>query len=280
MKVLTIPIAEIVVGERMREADFNQIEELEKSISELGLIHPITVGVKTEDGYPLVAGLHRLVAYKKLGRTEIEASVIDVPSLQRQLVEIDENLAGPILTSAQRSAFTARRKAIYEELHPETRAGVYKGNRYTGSLVGDAGDGHYRSFTEDTAAKTGVSRRTVERDARRGANIAPDVLQVVEGTYFDQGRRLDALARLPPDEQREIARLVEQGDNDEAVAMLFPEIQNMQRSRRDYRDLVMAWNRANEEAREKFVESKARELEKAVRPKAKPPLSIVRSSDD
>lgn len=275
MKVITIPIAEIVIGERLREVSIDQYEDLAKSIAELGLINPITVGEKTEDGYPLVAGLHRLVAHKKLGRTEIEASVIDVPSLQRQLVEIDENIVASALTSQERRRFLYRRKELYEELHPETRADAFKGNQHTGKVVSDA-----VSFATDTANKTGLSRRTIERDLRRAAAILPEVLQAVEGTYFDTGKRLDALARMPPDEQREIARLVEQGENDEAVVMLFPEMQNMTDARAGYRDLVMAWNRANEEAREKFVESKARELEKAVRPKAKPPLSIVRSSDD
>lgn len=278
MKVITIPTAKIVVGPRLRAADYDKLEGLEQSIAKSGLINPITVGPETEDGYPLIAGLHRLMACKRLGLAEIDVSVIEGPELELQLIEVDENLVRVSLTAAQRGTFTQRRKEIYEMLHPETKHG---GDRRSPEFSNPHGaDLRAKSFTEDTAEKTGVSRATVERNARRGANIPPDVLEVVQGTYFDQGRHLDALARLPPDEQREIARLVEQGDNDEAMGALIPELQVMRRGRSDYRDLVMAWNKANTEAREQFVEKKARELEKAVRPKAKPALSIVRNTED
>lgn len=278
MKVIAIPISRIVIGDRLRTTNYDDLEELEQSIAEHGLINPITVGEETEAGYPLVAGLHRLMACKRLGLVEIDASVIEGPELELQLIEVDENLVRVSLTAAQRGTFTQRRKEIYEMLHPETKHG---GDRRSPEFSSArAADLRAKSFTEDTAEKTGVSRATVERNARRGANIAPDVLEAVQGTYLDTGRNLDALARLPPDDQREIARLVEQGEYDEAKATLIPELTNIQRGRSDYRDLVMAWNKANAEAREQFVEKKARELEKAVRPKATPPLSIVRNAED
>jgi ParB family chromosome partitioning protein len=55
-----------------------------------------------------------------------------------------------------------RRKAIYEELHPETKAEAFKGNQHTGVVSDNL------SFTSATSDATGKDRRTVERAAARG----------------------------------------------------------------------------------------------------------------
>jgi hypothetical protein len=85
-------------------------------------------------------------------------------------------------------ACSRRRKAIYEELHPETRADSFKGNRHTGSLASDN-----LSFAESTADATGKDRRSVERAAARGEALGED-LHSVAGTSLDKGVELDALA--------------------------------------------------------------------------------------
>lgn len=65
-----------------------------------------------------------------------------------------------------RAEQTARRKAIYEELHPETRHGA----------VGRAGKSgqDVHSFADATAAATGKDARTVRRDAERGEKVSPE----------------------------------------------------------------------------------------------------------
>jgi len=50
----------------------------------------------------------------RLGLVEIEANIVELPELKRQLAECDENLAGPTLSKAERALFTQRRKEIYE----------------------------------------------------------------------------------------------------------------------------------------------------------------------
>lgn len=79
---------------------------------------------------------------------------------------IDENLIRAELSPALRAGQTARRKAIYEELHPETRNGI---NQHS-SLRQD-GEPSAR-FTVETAEATGRSERAVQRDAERGASIS------------------------------------------------------------------------------------------------------------
>jgi ParB family transcriptional regulator, chromosome partitioning protein len=55
----------------------------------------------------------------------------------------------------------ARRKAIYESMHPETKLGA---NQHEGR-VRQNGEPTTERFTKDTADKTGMSERTVKRAA-------------------------------------------------------------------------------------------------------------------
>ena len=78
----------------------------------------------------------------------------------------------PTLTPSERALFTQRRKEAYEALHPETKAHVAQavgmnraiGNNVTANLA--------PTFTADTAARTGQSERSVQRDATRGGNAS------------------------------------------------------------------------------------------------------------
>jgi hypothetical protein len=68
-----------------------------------------------------------------------------------------------------RSAAIFRRKAIYEELHPETKAGANIGPERQFVATGTP------SFTSSTADATGKDRRTVERAAARGEALGDDL---------------------------------------------------------------------------------------------------------
>jgi uncharacterized ParB-like nuclease family protein len=208
----TIKIKDISVGHRSRQADAAQVDALAASVAEVGLLNPITVypcsimrdGISVH-GYGLVAGLHRLEACKRLGWVEIEANVVELSDLHRQLAECDENLCWPKLSPTVRALFTRRRKEIYEQLHPETRHGE---NQHTRSRrLGDSPDAE--RFTADTSARTGRSERDVQRDATRGEKIDGAVLSQITGTDMDKGIVLDELAQTPKEQQeakvREIA---------------------------------------------------------------------------
>jgi len=57
-----------------------------------------------------------------LGWEEIDAIVGDFDDLDAELVMIDENLCRADLSAADRARYTARRRAIHLENHPETEA--------------------------------------------------------------------------------------------------------------------------------------------------------------
>lgn len=225
-----IPVDMIENGQRLRDISEAQIASLINSIADVGLLNPITVyprqlyrgGVQV-DGYGLIAGLHRKTAYERLGLAEIEANILDLPDLERQIAECDENLCAPQLSPADRAMFTKRRKEAYEALHPETRHG---GDRKSDQVANSA----TRSFAEDQAEKTGAAPRTVRLDAERGEKVCDEALNLVRGTRFDTGAYLDRLKSLTPEEQ---VRAVK-----EDVAVLkrptqIPSLQNMQRIKLD-----------------------------------------------
>ena len=154
--ILRIPISDIIINPGRRGIRPEQVKKLADSIAVVGLLNPITL----DQADTLIAGLHRLEAAKLLGWTEIEYTVSGVEGLEAELAEIDENVVRTDLSTVAGSDLLLRRKEIYEQLHPETRQG--KRNRQTvkneeTSLL------TAKPFSQDTAEKLGVSRRTVEK---------------------------------------------------------------------------------------------------------------------
>jgi len=199
-----IPIDMIETGTRLRGADAEQVTRIAASVAEVGLLSPVTVyqrqvvraGIAVS-GWGLVSGLHRLEACRSLGHVEIEANVVTLGELDRQIAECDENLCGARLSPSERAMFTHRRKDAYEAKHPAVRHG---GDRRASRQLGDLNAAD--RFTADTAAKTGRSERAIQRDATRGERVAEDVLAALAGTAEDTGATLDELVAVPRAEQQ------------------------------------------------------------------------------
>lgn len=211
---MLIAIDMIEIGTRVRGADPEQVAAIAASVAEVGLLSPITVYERqvvragiAEAGWGIVAGLHRLEACRSLGLVDIEANVVSLGELDRQIAECDENLCGTKLSPAQRAMFTQRRKDAYEAKHPETRNGANQHTRVSQLEKPSP------AFVQDTATKTGQGRSTVARDASRGERITDDVLDDVAGTELDKGVWLDEIAQAPRDAQadkvQEIKRRIE-----------------------------------------------------------------------
>ncbi len=123
------------------------------------------------------------------------------------LIEIDENLIREDLSPAARALHIARRKDIYERLHPETKHGATPGKRGGGKCTKDA---NLAPFAIDTAKRTKRSTRDVQRDAARAKAIR-QIAEVVN-TSLDKGEELDALATLPPEKQAQIIARAKAGE--------------------------------------------------------------------
>lgn len=195
-----LAIESIVRRADARALDETNISGLVDSISAVGLINPIRVRANG-DGFEVVAGSHRFEAAKRLGLVEITCLVVDDDDLHAELAMIDENLCRAELSPSDRARQTARRKAIYEALHPETRNGVIGATaRHAPANLADA------SFTADTAASTGKSERAIQRDAERGEKVIDEVLTLIRGTKLDTGTYLDKLKKLDPNDQVSAAK--------------------------------------------------------------------------
>ena len=206
MKSLEVPIAKVKVAPNRRTPAPDKVKALADSIREIGLQHPIGV----TKGFRLIHGRNRLEAYRMLGRPKIPAVVHDLDDLHAELAEIDENIARSPLTAMEQIKALARRKEIYEALHPDTKTGSK-----TASVDGGkkARSPATASFAEDTAEKTGTSPRTVQRDVAIGQAIPDEIAELIKDTPIaDNKRELKKLARLEPEEQKVVAQMLAEGD--------------------------------------------------------------------
>ncbi len=203
------------VGERLRSLDPEKVAALAESIDAIGLQQPISVWSPDDDTLDLVAGLHRLEAFKKLRRElpdeadlrwdEIPCVFVDMDDLDRQLWEVDENLIRADLTDLERAQHTAKRAAVVKQraqLTPKSGDNSKRGPKDKGQV----------KFVDDTAKATGRSKASVYKDKARGERIAEDVQKEIAGTDIeDSGVQLDALAAASHDNQRKAVEAVVSG---------------------------------------------------------------------
>ena len=196
---MLVKISDIKIKPGRRDAKPKAVEELARSIQAVGLLNPIIV---TGDN-TLIAGLHRLEAAKLLGWTKIECTVSSMDGLQAELAEIDENFVRTNLSHRELGDLLLHRKELYEALHPETRQGQRNGQTAKNGKLPllDA-----KPFSEDTADKLGVSKRTVERLVQTAANLTPEAKRIIHDAdeKITKGAALK-ISRLPPDQQEEAA---------------------------------------------------------------------------
>ncbi len=202
---MRIQISEIKINAGRREASPESVKELAQSISAVGLINPVTISQE----HILIAGLHRLEAVRLLGWTEIECTVSSLEGLQAELAEIDENFIRSDLSGLEYGDLLLRRQAVYETLHPETKAGIAQAagmNRAVGNNVADKMSATSKSFVDDTAEKLGVDPRTVRRELQTAKNLTPEAKKIIRDADIKITKK-DALklSRLTPEQQKEAA---------------------------------------------------------------------------
>lgn len=201
--VRMIEVALVGVGKRRRKLSLPDVKKLASSISDVGLVNPVTVRV-VGDGYELVAGRHRLEAARDLGWRTIPAIVVDLDDVDRALLELDENLVRNELTTLVRAEHVSERKKIYLLKYPQTKRGTAGGKASRGATSETV------SFVQDTAVKTGRTVRSVQQDVQIGEGIPEDVRDVLhQSAIADATTDLMALARLPEEVQREIVETVD-----------------------------------------------------------------------
>jgi uncharacterized ParB-like nuclease family protein len=195
-EVVGLPVDEIRRRPDARSLNDAVVADLADSIEKVGLISPIRVR-RVGTHYELVAGSHRYTACDSLGFRTIPCIVVEADDLHAELAMIDENLCRAELLPVDRAKQTARRKAIYEALHPETKHGQNLENIPSGQFVHTGKP----SFAAETAKTTGRDERSVRRDAERGEKVADEAVDLIRGTRLDRGAYLDRIKHLPTQEQ-------------------------------------------------------------------------------
>ena len=164
MKVISIDIADIEIGERHRALSDDAVSRLAASMKDIGLCQPISIRIVDEmivdgrltSGVPLlVAGRHRLAAAKSLGWAAIDCVEIADDAVEAELWEIAENLHRLDLTKDQRDEHIRR----YDELLSKRKVVLQDAKQPKSSPQG----GRPVSNATKIAQETGLSYATVHR---------------------------------------------------------------------------------------------------------------------
>lgn len=170
-----LAIDQILVPARRREISSEGVEALAKSISEIGLLTPITITYLANSADncsilspTLVAGAHRLEAAKALGWEKIPCLIMESEGIATQLWEIAENLHRRDLTKKQRDEHIRRYAEILSA--PEAQCGQnvsFESQRLDGK--GHRPKGTAAKIAEDV----GLSTKTIQRALKPG-EVEPD----------------------------------------------------------------------------------------------------------
>lgn len=192
--IVQLPIARIRVGPGRRPIDEAHVANLMVSIGDVGLRQAIGVRrlddespARPEFSYDLGAGGHRLEAHRRLGRKVIDAVIEDDDDHTAKIAEVDENLIRRDLNALERAQALAARLEAWSAQNPD-RAVVGEGGakpkrgRPTkmphGAAISTMG------FAEETAAKAGLSRDTIERDLAIYRGIPAGLQAQLLGTHI------------------------------------------------------------------------------------------------
>lgn len=209
---MKIKISDIKINPGRRNAAEKDIEELAFSISEIGLLNPVTI---TED-YTLIAGLHRIEAAKRFGWKEIECTITDLEGLTAELAELDENFSRVNLSPLERGEALKRRKDIYELLYPKTKAGTAQAiamNKANGNNVNCNLQSTRKSFIEDTADVTGAHPSTIARHIKIASELTSEAKEQLRSAGKSvSAASLKKISQLKPEQQKEAASLLVSGE--------------------------------------------------------------------
>jgi ParB family transcriptional regulator, chromosome partitioning protein len=200
-----VDINDITVPLDRRKTSLAKVKEIANSITAIGLLHPVGLNADLR----LIYGRHRLDAFTLLGRSTIPAMIHSFDDLHARLAEIDENILRKNLNAAEEAKALSNRKHIYEALHPETKQGatLKKGPKRQNVATGEP------SFADDTATKTGQSKRTVERKVEVGEKLSDEVVKLIaDSPIADNQSELKLLADMDESEQLEVAAGIASGE--------------------------------------------------------------------
>jgi len=197
VQVVEIPLNRIRVTTRLRGTDPQKVTDIAESVEGVGLLHPITVS-KHSDGFYLLSGMHRLEAFRQLGRQTIPATIKEADPLIEELIEVEENLVSSRLSAIDEARFIVRWEEILTALGRRAKQGD---NRWIRSGL----------TNEELARNRGMSKRTYQY-TKSIANLHPEVQDLLNETDFANNKMdMVVLSKEEDEVQLEVARLLVTG---------------------------------------------------------------------
>ena len=178
---------------RFRPLNKAFVKDLAESIQNSGQLQPIQI----DKNLNLIDGNHRVHACISLG-IQVEAKIVDELDPDKiALIEIDSNLTRKELTQRELEEHLVERKKIYLKLFPNTAKGKKRE------------EGDPASFVEDTAEKTGKSKRTIERAIKRGTEASDELKDARDNGEINNAELDKVICEAGTDAEEQKAKLVE-----------------------------------------------------------------------
>lgn len=205
-QMLNINLIKVDESKRMRM--IGDITPIKESIENIGfLINPITIDTDNN----LIAGYHRYLACKELDQEEVPVRVID-KNINKELVEIDENLIRNNLTILETAQQLLKRKNIYETMYPNSKLEVIKRNNFASVYTS-------KSFTKDMSEKLEKSQRWVQNHIQIAENLSPESIKQIKNTLLENNFiLLQNIAKKEPKEQLKFIQNVLSGNKKKKVS--------------------------------------------------------------
>ena len=174
-----LPIYKVEPNPHQPRQDFDEeeLQNLADSITEHGVVQPLTVRETSAGYYQIIAGERRWRAARLAGLTEIPAVIIEADDKKTMELALIENL--------QR-----------QDLNPVEEAQGYQ-------VLMD----EYGMTQEETAKRVGKSRPTVA-NALRLLNLCPEVLEIVRKGALSAGHARAVLTLKTPKLQQQAAQKI------------------------------------------------------------------------
>ena len=176
-KLLPIYKVEPNPGQPRHDFDEEELQNLAASITEHGIVQPLTVRETAEGHYQIIAGERRWRAARLANLNEVPAVIIEADDRKAMELALIENL--------QR-----------QDLNPVEEALGYQ------SLMAD-----YGLTQEDTAQRVGKSRSAVA-NALRLLNLCPEVLEAIRKGALSAGHARAVLSLKSEKKQQEAAQKI------------------------------------------------------------------------
>ncbi|WP_375227541.1 ParB/RepB/Spo0J family partition protein [Roseobacter sp. S98] len=272
LETAEIPITDIDIDDRLRPVSELAVQSLVASIREIGLQAEIHVRKVRHQGgrLKLIAGGHRVAAFRALGHDTIPAKVWDCTDDWATMAEIDDNLAHADLNPLDLAVFLAERKAVYERMYPEAKNGGNRGNQHVGGRQNDI-----MSFCQTVAEKRDITARHVERLVAAGQGLNRDLIaQLRKAPKPVTLADLQMIAKCPPDDRPVICRELSLGKAKSAKEVLDRRNKAPGAAAKSpdaaTEKLDDAWNRSSKATRLQFVSRHVEELEQLLAQASRP----------